>query len=141
MENTKKLQRDTQNRVLGGVCSGLANYFEIDPALTRVLFAIAFLAFSVGFWIYIILWIVMPATKYETTAQQLVENADGQETPEKKETKSNKSALSAGLILIITGSCFLLGNLVPKFTWRTFWPVALILLGLFLIFPFKDNKS
>ena len=57
----KKLQRDTQHRVIGGVCSGLANYFDIDASLVRVLFAIAFFVFSSGLWIYLLLWLVMPA--------------------------------------------------------------------------------
>ena len=61
MENQKKLQRDKQNKVIGGVCSGMANYFGIDAALIRLLFVVAFLFFSTGFWIYVILWIVMPA--------------------------------------------------------------------------------
>lgn len=39
----KKFQRDTNNKVIGGVCSGLANYFGIDAALLRVLFVIMFL--------------------------------------------------------------------------------------------------
>lgn len=129
----KKLQRDTQNRVLGGVCSGLANYFDIDPALIRVLFVIALLAFSAGFWLYIILWIVMPAAPFGET-QQFVEV---QEVEEKK----RKSNLTAGLILIIGGCCFLLGNLLPEFSWRTFWPILLIALGLLLIVPQKDKKS
>ena len=129
----KKLQRDTQNRVLGGVCSGLANYFDIDPALIRVLFVIALLAFSAGFWLYIILWIVMPAAPFGET-QQFVEV---QEVDEKK----RKSNLTAGLILIIGGCCFLLGNLLPEFSWRTFWPILLIALGLLLIVPQKDKKS
>ena len=44
----KKLQRDTQHKVISGVCSGLANYFDIDASLVRLLFAIAFFAFSSG---------------------------------------------------------------------------------------------
>jgi phage shock protein PspC (stress-responsive transcriptional regulator) len=139
MENMKKLQRDTQNRVLGGVCSGLANYFNIDPALVRVLFVIALLAFSAGFWLYIILWIVMPAGKM-VESQEFAEMADGEETYRIKESKANRSGLTAGLILIIAGGCFLLGNLVPQFSWRTFWPIMLIALGVILIVPHKDNK-
>ena len=60
MENNKKLQRDTQHKVIGGVCSGLANYLGLDASLVRLFFAIAFFIFSTGFWVYIILWIVMP---------------------------------------------------------------------------------
>lgn len=133
MENMKKLQRDTQNRVLGGVCSGLANYFDIDVALVRVLFAFALLAFSAGFWVYIILWILMPEAPVGET-QQFVETQDVVE-------KSRKSSMTTGLILIGVGACFLLGNLVPAFSWRMFWPILLIALGLLLIVPQKDKNS
>lgn len=139
MENTKRLQRDTQNRVLGGVCSGLANYFDIDAALVRVLFVFALLAFSAGFWLYLILWAVMPAAKM-TETQGFAEIIDGQETTVTKEKTANRSSVTAGLILIIAGGCFLLGNLVPQFTWRTFWPIVLIILGLVLIVPRKNQQ-
>jgi phage shock protein PspC (stress-responsive transcriptional regulator) len=43
-----------------GVCSGLADYLEIDPTLMRILFVIAFLGFGVGLLIYIIMAIIMP---------------------------------------------------------------------------------
>jgi len=43
------------------VCAGLANYFDIDVTLVRVLFVAAlFLGFSLGFWVYLILWIIAP---------------------------------------------------------------------------------
>ena len=129
----KKLQRDTQHKVIGGVCSGLANYFGIDAALIRVLFAIALLAFSSGLWVYLLLWIVMPAAQVGET-QQFAEFQEGQE-------KSNKNGWAAGLVLIVIGICFLLGNLVPQFNWRTFWPLVLIALGVLLIVPLKDKKS
>jgi phage shock protein C len=45
---------------LFGVCSGLANYFDIDPTVMRVLFLAAFLFFGTGLLLYIILFIVMP---------------------------------------------------------------------------------
>lgn len=139
MDNTKRLQRDTQNRVLGGVCSGLANYFDIDAALVRVLFVFALLAFSAGFWLYLILWVVMPAAKM-TETQGFAEIIDEQETTVAKEKTANRSSVTAGLILIIAGGCFLLGNLVPQFTWRTFWPIVLIILGLVLIVPRKNQQ-
>ena len=131
----KKLERDTQNRVLGGVCSGLANYFDIDVTIVRLLFAIALLAFSTGFWLYLILWIVVPAAGVDGT-QSFVEVPPDAETQ-----KSRKNSMTTGLVFIIAGACFLLGNLVPQFTWRTFWPILLIALGLVLIVPFKDKKS
>lgn len=58
----KQLQRSTQNKVLGGVCAGLGHYFNLDPTIVRILFLIALLGFGVGPLVYIILWIVMPAS-------------------------------------------------------------------------------
>lgn len=58
---TQKLYR-SNNRVLGGVCAGLAEYFDFDPTLVRI--AYAFLAVCTvfpGLILYIIMWIVMPA--------------------------------------------------------------------------------
>jgi len=45
---------------LFGVCSGLANYFDIDPTLMRILFLAAFLFFGTGLLLYLILFILMP---------------------------------------------------------------------------------
>ena len=59
----KKLYRDTDDRVIGGVCSGLGNYFDMDPVLFRVLFILALIFTGAGLLVYIILWIVMPEAK------------------------------------------------------------------------------
>ncbi len=45
---------------LFGVCSGLANYFDIDPTIVRVLFLIAVLGLGTGILVYIILAVIMP---------------------------------------------------------------------------------
>ena len=59
----KKLQRDTQDKMLAGVCSGLAEYLEIDVVLIRVAFIVAFLAGLSGGLAYIIFWVVMPVKR------------------------------------------------------------------------------
>ena len=57
----KRLYRDTADRVLGGVCSGIATYLGIDPTIVRLLFAIITLGgFGTGFLIYLVLWILLP---------------------------------------------------------------------------------
>ena len=57
----KQFKLDIQNTRSAGVCAGLANYFDIDVTLVRVLFVAAlFLGFSLGFWVYLILWIIAP---------------------------------------------------------------------------------
>ncbi|MFA6335669.1 MAG: PspC domain-containing protein [Bacteroidales bacterium] len=66
----KKLYRDPDSRVLGGVCGGLALYTNVDIVLVRVLFIICLFMGSVGFWAYIIFWIVAPLA---TTATQKCE--------------------------------------------------------------------
>jgi phage shock protein PspC (stress-responsive transcriptional regulator) len=68
MEPVKKLYLDVENRKLGGVCSGLAAYFDIDVTLIRIIFLALLLCGSFGFWLYIIIWIVAP--KALTPAQK-----------------------------------------------------------------------
>ena len=64
----RRLYRDTDDRRIAGVCSGLAAYFDVDVVLIRVLMLVALVAGSAGFWIYVILWIAVP--KALTSAQK-----------------------------------------------------------------------
>ena len=66
---TKRLYRSRNDVMIGGVCSGLAKYFELDPTIIRLAFALIFLIGSSGFWIYLILWIVMPLEPKEEGTQ------------------------------------------------------------------------
>jgi len=65
----RRIYRDPDNRIIGGVCSGLAAYWHFDPLILRIIFIVAFLGFGVGLFIYLILWIVIPEAK--TVAQKL----------------------------------------------------------------------
>jgi phage shock protein PspC (stress-responsive transcriptional regulator) len=65
----KRLFRDPDNTMLGGVCSGLAAYFDVDLTLIRVLFLVGLIPGGVSFWVYIIMWIVVP--KANTIAEKL----------------------------------------------------------------------
>lgn len=67
-ELPRKLYRDPYDRMIAGVCSGLAQYFGLDTALIRVIMLVLLVTGTAGFWIYIILWIIAP--KAETAAQQ-----------------------------------------------------------------------
>ncbi|MBR6423793.1 MAG: PspC domain-containing protein [Bacteroidales bacterium] len=64
----KKLYLDVESRKLGGVCSGLAAYFDVDVTLIRILFMAGLFCGGFGFWLYIIIWIVAP--KALTPAQK-----------------------------------------------------------------------
>ena len=59
----RKLYRDKDHNVLGGVASGLACYFDVDVLVIRILFVCLFLFGSFGGWVYIILWIAVPAAR------------------------------------------------------------------------------
>lgn len=60
----KKLYRDEQHKVIGGVCAGLADYFDMDVTVVRLLFAFTFVIMGVGLGAYIIMWIVLPRKGY-----------------------------------------------------------------------------
>ena len=57
----KKLYRSRTDRKIWGVCGGLAQYFDIDPTIIRVIFFVSLLCGSLGFWIYIIMAIFVPS--------------------------------------------------------------------------------
>ena len=65
----RRIYRDPDNRIIGGVCSGLAAYWRIDPTIVRVIFIILCIFGGSGLLIYLILWIIIPEAK--TTAQKL----------------------------------------------------------------------
>ena len=56
----RKLFRSDRDKKIFGVCGGLGEYFSQDPVLFRILFLTAFIAGSLGFWIYIIFALIMP---------------------------------------------------------------------------------
>ncbi len=58
----KRLFRDENNKVLGGVCSGLANYFNVDIVIVRIVFLILVFAFGFGILPYIIMWVAVPSS-------------------------------------------------------------------------------
>ncbi len=62
---TKRLFRSRKDRILGGVCGGLGNYFNLDPVMVRVIWALLFFAGGIGFLAYIIAWIIVPEEAFQ----------------------------------------------------------------------------
>ena len=60
MDSYKRLTRSTTDRRIAGVCGGLAKYLNVDPTVVRILFLIALLCGSLGFWAYLSVWIAAP---------------------------------------------------------------------------------
>lgn len=69
-EQRKRLRRNEADKILGGVCSGLADHLNIDPAIIRVLFALTAFFGGFGFLIYIVLWIALPGGSYYTNVRK-----------------------------------------------------------------------
>jgi len=64
-----RMYRDTDHRIIGGVCSGMGAYWNIDPLIVRIIFVALTIAGGLGVLVYLILYIVIPEAK--TTAQKI----------------------------------------------------------------------
>ena len=58
---TKKLYRSRRNRMIGGVCGGLADYLGVDPTVVRVIMALATFVGGMSLFVYLIMWLIIPA--------------------------------------------------------------------------------
>lgn len=152
---SKKLYRSVREKMLGGVCGGLAEYFDIDPTIVRVLFVVSLLFGGAGIIAYIILWIIVPEEPLEVQFQRTYppedQNKSAQDDTEKninaadqtyqaaRETQRQKRHSVAGIILIVIGFIFLADNFVPRFHFGDYWPLLLILVGAVLLLNSKKN--
>jgi phage shock protein PspC (stress-responsive transcriptional regulator) len=72
-----RLYRNSGDKAIGGVCSGIAAYFNIDTSLVRIIWAVLFFAGGAGLFLYILLWVVIPEKKVQTTVERrLYRNPD-----------------------------------------------------------------
>ncbi|HCY77617.1 MAG TPA: stress-responsive transcriptional regulator [Ignavibacteriales bacterium] len=149
----KKLYRSVTDKMLGGVCGGLAEYFAIDPVIVRLIFVLAVIFGGSGILAYIILWIIIPQKPYIITPYN-TNPPSGSSQPESDEKKSentqvnmnamnnntqNNRSIYAGAFLILLGGIFLLDNFIPHFHFGDFWPLILIGLGLAIILNAKNK--
>lgn len=56
----KKLKRNKKERIVAGVCGGLADYYKMDISQIRIAFVMGFIFFGVGLLVYLVLWLIMP---------------------------------------------------------------------------------
>jgi phage shock protein PspC (stress-responsive transcriptional regulator) len=69
-----RMYRDSDHRIIGGVCAGMGAYWDIDPLILRIIFAALTLAGGLGVLTYLVLWVVLPEAK--TTAQKIEMKGD-----------------------------------------------------------------
>ena len=154
----KKLYRSTVDKMLGGVAGGLAEYFDIDSTLVRVLFIVVVFLGGGGIIAYIILWIVVPQKPYEipkgfqdkSTNEETGKSEFYQSTNEDETFTMNNSGVASSvtqtnnkqtwiaIILIVIGGLLLLDNLLPRFNFDHYWPVILIGIGIGLLLKAKN---
>jgi phage shock protein PspC (stress-responsive transcriptional regulator) len=60
----KRLKRSVKDMMIAGICGGLANYFDIDSTIVRLLFAFTVLFAGTGILAYLIMWIIVPKENY-----------------------------------------------------------------------------
>lgn len=128
------------NKVIGGVCSGLAEFFGLDVALVRIAFVIAFMFASFGFWLYIILWIVLPEGQQTTdNGQQTFGQSQSQSQSQSQhsepvsKSESKVKSVLAGSFVILIGLLFLINNFIPiNWVWKL-WPLILVAIGVVMI--------
>jgi phage shock protein PspC (stress-responsive transcriptional regulator) len=75
MNQKKKMYRNTDDKIVGGVCSGLASYLDTDSVVFRIIFVLFALFFGAGFLIYLGLWIALPAARTESQKKAMYGNA------------------------------------------------------------------
>ncbi len=79
----KKLFRSETDRMIGGVCGGLAEYFNIDSTIVRLIFALIIVYGGTGLVLYIILWIVIPTQSATDLSSEEVMASNAKEIKQK----------------------------------------------------------
>ena len=144
--NHKKLYRSRKDKMLGGIAGGVAEYFDVDPTLIRILFVVTLFLGGGGFLAYIIMWIVIPeepfviVTQDPPAGQQTTGETPGPDPQIVYEHQHRQKRRSFwGTVLIIIGVLFLLDNFFPRFDLGDFWPLILIAIGAGLLLRSKNN--
>lgn len=147
-QNGTVLFRSEGNKVLGGVCGGLGEVFNIDPTIVRALFVLGTLFGGSGVLLYIILWVLIPSESKtsKSSNDNIRENID--EMKERAHsfskdfhTNNNSSHMLVAIVLIALGVMFLLNNFgfVNAFSFNRLWPVFLVIFGLLILT--KNNRK
>ena len=123
-----KLYRSRTDTMVAGVASGLGQYLMVDPTWIRLLFVLTFFINGTGFWIYVMMSLVVPRVP------------EGEEIiPTDQPIHENPEIIKiTGGTLVLFGLLSLLGNLnlawLSWFTFSNLWPILLIVAGGYLLF-------
>lgn len=139
----EKLYRSKKNKVLAGVCGGLAEYFNVDATLIRLAWVLAVFFGGSGLVLYILAIVIIPEEKIvaeKNTAAapaegEIIEHEQSNETqPAAHKDNESKRRQILGIILVGLGAYFLLERFIPFFNMHNWWPAILIIIGAALLF-------
>lgn len=130
-----RLYKSRTDKMILGVCGGLAKYFDIDVSIVRIVWAATVLFYGTGFLFYLIAAFVLP---YE---DEVRENGEVYESNAYSESSPSDQQKVLAAIFIIAGMLLLLRNFRFTFYGHLIWPAALILLGVFLIFRGRNDGN
>ena len=135
MMERKKLLRSIDDNIIAGVCGGLAKYFQIDSSLVRIIFILLAIGGGSGVLIYLILWLVIPSAKQNSSGKQNTEEKVKEFTDEiKDKAKSMAKELD-------NRSSILDRRLLKKGRKINILGVVLILVGLVSIVESNISKT
>lgn len=144
MKSQSAFFRNANNKVIAGVCSGIALKLNLDPVLMRLIFVLLAIFGGGGVLAYVILWIVLPERyEFKTFSSSEVNSSIESDEDiinetvdaEPIEKNSGNSQLIFGLILIALGGLFLVAAFIPRISIHNLWPIVLIVIGLLLLKP------
>jgi phage shock protein PspC (stress-responsive transcriptional regulator) len=135
-----RLTRSQSDKVIAGVCGGLAVYLNVDSTLVRLALVLLVLASGIGVPLYIVLAIIMPSEASDAASNaSLGANAtqfanDVEATLHKATGNTSGPVILAG-ILILAGLYLLINNMgwIGHISGEYFWPLALVALGIYLV--------
>lgn len=122
----KRLYRSRKDRMVWGVCGGLAEYFNIDPVIVRLVFVLLIFADGLGILAYIVMAIIFPSEeKLSRPSKSELETIEG----------AGYRRRVLGIILIITGILILIANFFQTWwlEWINIWPLIIVGLGLLIL--------
>lgn len=135
-EKTKKLYRSESEKVIAGICGGLARYFEIDPVIIRILFIALAVFGGGGFVLYLILWLVIPSkSKLGKKSEDYIKENVEELKNKSRDLAGKEPKVFLGIILIIVGLSLLgnnLGFFAFHYIWRL-WPIVIIIIGISML--------
>jgi phage shock protein PspC (stress-responsive transcriptional regulator) len=156
----KKLYRSRTDRVLGGICAGFGKFLDIDPVIVRLIWAAAILVGGLGFFLYIVAWIIIPEepSKSKHTDNEFMDDDDedfvdsefnsengsyeSEKRIKKQMERERRSKLALGVGVLILGSIFLISQIVPGgFPWRVTIGIILIVAGGAVLYKFFREEK